>query len=120
MKRKYKKARGKTKQGLYKIVKAIKWFFAFLIIAVSLIITTVLEPITGAFFAGAIVFFVGLILLNKGNKLFVNLRTDILPIAFAFVMIVAAAITFYATGNFVAIVVAIVLIVLIILLYAFI
>ena len=105
--------RRKIKEKAIKTAKGIIVFFTLLI---GMILTMYLQSQLALLFAGAFLLYTAILLLNKGNKWTVNLRSDITAIAFAVVILIAAT---YLTllGNTLALIIAALMIVLIILLY---
>ncbi|RKY63379.1 MAG: hypothetical protein DRQ02_12680, partial [Candidatus Latescibacterota bacterium] len=75
-----------------------------------------LEPNAFMVFLGAFTLYLGILIFNKGKKEITNLKSDITPIAFAFVVLLLA-IYFAFFGYLQAIAIAIVMAILIILLY---
>ncbi|MEX2689622.1 MAG: hypothetical protein Q6351_004790 [Candidatus Njordarchaeum guaymaensis] len=97
-------------------MKLLKWFAAFILISLSLATLLYLEPSAFYVFLGAFSLYLGIVLFNKGRREVTNLKTDITPIAFAFVVFLLALI-YAAFGYLQAIAIAIVMAVLIVLLY---
>jgi len=97
-------------------MRIAKWIAAFMIISFSLATLLYLEPNAFMVFLGAFALYLGILIFNKGKKEITNLKSDITPIAFAFVVLLLA-IYFALFGYLQAIAIAIVMAILIILLY---
>lgn len=100
-----------------RVNRKLKWLVVFIIITIAVATLVHLRSSTMMVFLGAFIMFLGILLLNKGRKETVNLKTDITPIAFAFVVFTVSL--YYAIiGYTIALPVAIVMIILMFLLYA--